>query len=80
VAVLQADLVEGRLVAERMLRAVRQLEWPDPVHRPTVSIGVALAGREVTPEQALAAADQAMYAAKRAGGDAVVVADPPPTG
>jgi PleD family two-component response regulator len=44
----------------------------------TASIGVALAGGSpVSLEAILKAADGAMYTAKRAGGDRVVVARPP---
>lgn len=66
-------------VARRMLHAVRSLRWPDEFgHRPGVSIGLAIAdngGRNL--EQAMVAADRAMYAAKRAGGDAAITADEP---
>jgi diguanylate cyclase (GGDEF)-like protein len=58
--------IQGASVAARMLSAVRQI--PD---RPaTVSIGVAT-GTAAELTVVLHRADQAMYAAKRAGGDAV---------
>jgi diguanylate cyclase (GGDEF)-like protein/PAS domain S-box-containing protein len=49
---------------------------PSPV-RVTVSMGVAMAERGESPDGLLARADAALYEAKRAGRDRVVLADPP---
>ena len=66
--------------AERLRHAVQELDFaPDGKarHRLTVSIGVAASpdGR-ITAEQLLKSADEALYAAKRAGRDRVILADP----
>ena len=66
--------------AERLRHAVQEMHFsPDgkAQHRLTISVGVAASvdGR-ITPEQLLTAADQALYAAKRAGRNRVVLADP----
>lgn len=76
VALLSAEAGNGRRVAERMLRAVRALDRPPGVTaRPTVSIGVARTGADRSLDATLAAADRAMYVAKRSGGDDVNVAE-----
>ncbi|QGG96580.1 GGDEF domain-containing protein [Actinomarinicola tropica] len=50
---------------------------PDGVDPVTISVGVAAApGHGTTPRDLVRAADQAMYAAKAAGRDRVVIADP----
>jgi diguanylate cyclase (GGDEF)-like protein len=58
-------------VAERLHEAVRQAPWDQvaPGLEVTVSVGV---GRPVPAHGAIAAADAALYAAKRAGRDCVV--------
>jgi diguanylate cyclase (GGDEF)-like protein len=64
-------------VAERVraVLAERAILTPDGrVLRVTASFGVAAAGRHATPAQLLASADEALYAAKRRGKDAVAVA------
>ena len=70
------DVAGARIVAERLREAVnhahmlyRGEEVPVPV-----SIGVAQAGDDEPLEAVLQRADQAMYLAKRAGGDQVAVA------
>jgi diguanylate cyclase (GGDEF)-like protein len=57
-------------VAQRVHRAVRSAAWGDVAHglMVTVSVGV---GRQVPARGAIAAADAALYAAKRAGRDRV---------
>ncbi|MEJ2862275.1 GGDEF domain-containing protein [Actinomycetospora flava] len=56
-------------------------ELPAAQGRPvTLSVGVVAARGGEGPEDVLARADAAMYAAKRAGGDAVRTHDGPPTG
>ncbi|MEO8092874.1 MAG: GGDEF domain-containing protein [bacterium] len=68
-----ADLVVGRDVGER-LRAAVESSRPGGLE-PTVSVGVAVAeGDAVTFESMFAAADAALYEAKRAGRNRVVVA------
>jgi diguanylate cyclase (GGDEF)-like protein len=62
----------GHVLAERLRRAVEGTEWPE---RPmTVSAGVAAAaGPGADADALLAAADRALYAAKRAGRNQVVL-------
>jgi diguanylate cyclase (GGDEF)-like protein len=63
------------------MEAVRQLQHPEaasPV-QVTVSIGLAVApadSKEETVQAMLLRADRAMYAAKQAGRDRIVVAEP----
>jgi len=66
-----ADTHGAIRVAERMLRAVRDLDLAT-----TVSIGIAT-GPSPAIQNTLHRADQAMYAAKGAGGDQVSAAPPP---
>jgi len=67
-----ADLLAG--IGERVRSTVAEL---DPGGHLRLSIGVADRSRPVEPSAWLHQADQAMYAAKRAGGDRVVVAGTP---
>lgn len=66
-----ANLKEAALVAERLLRAVEQTEifMPDGslLGSITISLGVAEAGPESTPESLLEAADAKLYQAKNEG-------------
>lgn len=66
---------EARAIAQRLCIAVRNLSLPDDNHpaglQVTVSIGVATLAPDQTPEQLLAAADRALYAAKSGGRDQV---------
>jgi diguanylate cyclase (GGDEF)-like protein len=65
----------GRIFAERVLSEIHQV-FPDG--SVTLSAGVArFADGMETPTRLLAAADEAMYAAKAAGGDCVRVAEDP---
>ncbi|HTX58819.1 MAG TPA: diguanylate cyclase [Verrucomicrobiae bacterium] len=78
-AILWSTDAEGAaIVAERILAAVRALDIPhaeSPLGRVTVSIGVAsvTAGAGAGPPSLVQAADRAMYGAKAAGRDRVVV-------
>ncbi|MEX6508367.1 GGDEF domain-containing protein [Jiella sp. M17.18] len=76
------SLVAGGRTAERIRTLVRDAEMPatPAALRLTVSIGVAAAAAGSTPDSLHAAADAALYAAKRAGRDRVfVAADGSPT-
>jgi diguanylate cyclase (GGDEF)-like protein len=58
----------GALLAEKLRKAIEDLEIPDLDRRLSASFGVAtLPGDAVSSEQLLRAADRALYAAKRAG-------------
>ena len=73
VALLGAGAEEGLAAAERMLRSVRGVAWPQEFTvSPSISVGLAVTGPGTTLEQAVDRADQAMYAVKRSGGDGVV--------
>lgn len=75
VALLTADGDEGVAAATRMLTAVREVSWPAELTvRPSISIGLAVTDDHTSVREALTRADRAMYAAKRSGGDALVVA------
>jgi diguanylate cyclase (GGDEF)-like protein len=72
----QTDGVGARVVAERILHAIRALEIPhaeSPLGRVTTSIGVAAAkALSIADPQALVkAADRALYAAKTGGRDRI---------
>jgi diguanylate cyclase (GGDEF)-like protein len=78
--------LEGaRRVAEAVRQGFASLNLPHPASPIasylTVSAGVAVATREErsTPESLIAAADRALYAAKRSGRNRVVVAAPEPS-
>jgi diguanylate cyclase (GGDEF)-like protein len=72
-SILSDTQVEGgRIFAERVLSEIHQAFPDDSI---TLSAGVAkYSGSMDTPTRLLAAADEAMYAAKAAGGDCVRVA------
>jgi diguanylate cyclase (GGDEF)-like protein len=64
----------GALLAEKLRRAIEDLEVPDLDRRLSASFGVAtLPGDAVNGEQLVRAADRALYAAKRAGRNRVEV-------
>lgn len=69
----ETDLSGAVAVAERLRQAL-SLEPIGPVGQVTASFGVAGARASDTPESLIARADQAMYAAKQAGGNRVEVA------
>ena len=75
-----ADEDAARVVAERIrARLDAPLRLPAGRFRVRASFGVALAHPGVSPEALVAQADQAMYRAKRAGGDRVGVSAEPVT-
>ena len=74
-----ADAPVAMEIADRVLEALRVAPESSPIQQSMhASIGVALAPPhgEVLPEQLLRRADLAMYRAKAAGGDQIVLADP----
>jgi diguanylate cyclase (GGDEF)-like protein len=81
VALQQTDLAGAEAIAERVRTTVQALELPrldgGGTLRVTVSCGVAAAA-DGDPERLIAAADAALYAAKRAGKNRTVCAAAPP--
>jgi len=79
-AIICTDLVDNKdlgAVADRVLMALREpFLLPSGTFTISASIGLATADAPGTGEQLLAAADTAMYTAKRAGRDRVTVTDP----
>jgi diguanylate cyclase (GGDEF)-like protein len=75
-----AELRQAFSAAQRAHAAIRALEIPHPgqIGRVTVSIGVAarVPDDEQDPQSLVAAADEALYAAKHAGRDQVVATSP----
>jgi diguanylate cyclase (GGDEF)-like protein len=72
IAAPQTNSREALRLARRLQRSVRRRWERDGI---TMSIGVAIAPRDaVSAEELIAQADDAMYEAKRAGGDAVALA------
>jgi diguanylate cyclase (GGDEF)-like protein len=74
-----ADLAGAQQAGQRMLEAVRQLPHPEAGNalQVTVSIGLAVAqGEGETVEDLLLRVDRALYAAKQAGRDRIVLAGP----
>lgn len=71
-----ASVPEDRAACERVVAHLSALEWPEiaPDLRVTASIGVAPVKADTRPGDTLREADRAMYAAKRAGREAVVSA------
>ncbi len=72
----QTGIDEARTIAERIRQRVRTWDFPhgksQPLGRVTVSIGVSTFSENVdTAEKIMAAADRALYAAKRGGKDRV---------
>ncbi|GAB2677241.1 diguanylate cyclase [Thalassiella azotivora] len=70
--VVSGDPAAARTIAGRILQAVRESSWHDlaPGLRVTVSVGLATS---LPAPDALGAADSALYSAKRAGRDQLVV-------
>ena len=75
----QASREQAMRVAEAVGRAIRDRLCISAGHElhTTASIGVAAVDPDDTPDSVLLRADQAMYGAKEAGRDAVVLAGPP---
>ncbi len=71
----ETDREGARRFAERLRQAVAALELGGELASPTVSIGVAVSREADTPDSLLQRADAALYAAKRAGRNRVMVAD-----
>jgi diguanylate cyclase (GGDEF)-like protein len=77
----ETDLLGATKLAERLCADLEAatIELPDgPELSVTGSFGVAVKGQLERPEQLVAAADEALYEAKRAGKNQVVVADSHP--
>ena len=72
-AALSSDGVDVTALGARIRDSVRRY---DPTSAVRLSVGVAVRTHAVEPEAWLHSADQAMYAAKRAGGDRVSQAPP----
>lgn len=71
------DLDGAMRLAERVHAAVHEAAWADCPRPLTVSVGVAVASApDETAEAVLERADRALYRAKHAGRDRVVVAEP----
>jgi diguanylate cyclase (GGDEF)-like protein len=71
------DLAVAHDIAERLRRAVADTSFQvrDEVVSLTISLGVAASPRHGdTPETLLRAADEALYAAKRRGGNTIAIA------
>mgnify|MGYP003583896054 CR=1 FL=1 len=69
----ETDASGASIAAERLLARLRQTVSPTgtPV---TASIGIACSGNHASPEATFKAADEALYRAKRAGRDRIVIA------
>jgi diguanylate cyclase (GGDEF)-like protein/PAS domain S-box-containing protein len=74
---LRGDETSARAVAERMLEALLDpIDVVDAKVQISVSIGASVSSPGVSSDRLLRAADSAAYAAKRAGGQRLVVARP----
>jgi diguanylate cyclase (GGDEF)-like protein len=77
----ETDLLGATKLAERLCADLETatIELPDGRELTvTASVGVAVKGELQRPEELVAVADEALYAAKRTGKNRVVVADPQP--
>ncbi|MDE3111647.1 MAG: GGDEF domain-containing protein [Chloroflexota bacterium] len=72
---LGADHATTRFVADRVLRGVREIELPQAM-RIGASFGIASEADGRDPEEVVAAADAAMYRAKRQEGEHIATARP----
>ncbi|MBK1653633.1 GGDEF domain-containing protein [Allochromatium vinosum] len=75
----ETDLATARSIAERLCDRVRENRtlWKDHVLAVTVSIGLVTVHGDESLDKAIARADQALYLAKRAGRDRVMVGTEP---
>jgi diguanylate cyclase (GGDEF)-like protein len=86
IVLLESDAAWAEQTAENVRAAIEALRLPHPTSPVspflTVSVGVATAARDwcFTPETLAAAADRALYAAKRSGRNRVCVAERGPDG
>jgi diguanylate cyclase (GGDEF)-like protein len=74
-----SDIAQAAVVARQTLEAIQALSLPhaaSPTGKVTVSIGTATAipTGDLAPDELIARADRALYAAKRAGRDRIVAA------
>jgi diguanylate cyclase (GGDEF)-like protein len=75
------DSAGARFLAERICAAIAQLDLPQgegallPFVSASIGVATAASAIDLVPDLLLFRADQALYAAKRAGGNAIVVAD-----
>jgi len=75
----ETDLATAQSIAERLCKQVRENStlWKDQSLAVTVSIGLVAVDRDESLECAIARADHALYLAKRAGRDRVMVGSGP---
>lgn len=79
VVLSDCDLANGRMVAEKLRTLVETNSRRPPfdgLGGLTISLGVAQLEPDMTPEELIGAADQALYRAKQGGRNQVQVADP----
>ncbi len=71
----ETDTTGASVAAERLMTRLRQA--PSPIGSPvTVSIGIACSRSHASHEATFKAADEALYQAKKAGRDRIVLAAP----
>jgi len=74
------SLVDGIVVAERMVRAVANsaVSWEEEQIKASISVGLGQYDAESSPEDITSRSDQALYTAKQAGKNTVRVFEPSP--